>query len=105
MSNGKSWTRFTLNALFNKDPSWIFDPTRDLESVKHGSLVYVRSRTHPDVFYVVDTTSGSCSCKAAEYDLRCWHVEAVDLGLYVESDTWPAWAYEMHAPPLEVPLH
>ena len=82
---GATWSRFVLNALYSKDPAWLFNPNRDLRAVRRGDLVKVSSRTKPGKTYTVDLEARTCTCKGFEHYGHCWHLEAAEFAIDAEN--------------------
>jgi len=94
------FSRLVLNSLYARDPAWLWNPELEVEAVRVGRRVYVRSRTRPGVVHVVQ--DGECSCEAARHGLACWHLEAAEFA--VIRDEPPAWAPVEEAWPEPEPL-
>jgi len=106
----RSIARFALNAIFARDPAWLWNPNLELRAVRVGSKVYIRSRTpsknpitEPKAeAYVVDLEGGTCTCEGFRYYGLCWHIEASPLA--EEADEAPWWAPQDFEP-YRGPLH
>jgi len=79
-----AYSRLAVNALFQRDPAWLFETSRDLFAVKRGRKVVVKSRSRVGLYHTVDLEKGTCTCEGFRYRGRCWHLEAAQYAEAVQ---------------------
>lgn len=88
----RAFAKLSLNALYSKDPGWLFDPSGDLEAARTGKQTFVRSRTREGLVHTVDLEAETCTCEGFQFHGHCWHIEAAELAEIREMP--PEWALE-----------